>query len=420
MKLTTFQEGSLLLIKKRALHISLLLLFSLSIANCASVGVADYRLALQEGNIQESEEIISKVHRKKRDTLLRKMHYGTLNQLKNEYQKSNEILEEAKNLAEKLAPVSVTGTITGATTSRAFTKFSGNNFERMMIYFKKSLNYLSLRKFNAARIEISQIELLLEEKRISIKNYPFIPLFMGLMYEAVGQNDNALVAYRRAMENYSSPPLLLKQSYVNLLYKEGLSGELRNQVRKTKLQPNKNKKSASLLTIASRGLMTPLETDEFTYFIAAIAGNVPMAIPKYPPLASFPSKPTIYIGQKKVSFEPIINVEKEMRRAFDKQRPAILALAISRQIVKHTAQQVADNTDNIWVSIGTAVANHVTEVADLRNWNTLPQVFYISRKYLSPGKNYEVEISQYANLIGSAPTSVEIQSGMNVLFLQSK
>ncbi|MCH9666210.1 MAG: hypothetical protein K0U41_10255, partial [Gammaproteobacteria bacterium] len=300
-------------------------------------------------------------------------------------------------------------------------KFSGNDFERIMIYFHKALNYLAMDDAPAARIEISQAETLMQELRIRTSTFPFLPLFLALIYEKIGDVENALVAYRRAIGAYKdgSEPSILKQGYLGLLSKYGRRSELARATRtlKTKVAPlSKQDSQASLIVIVPRGIMTKMGSFTIYHIHPELKSNFLIALPVYSKYAGVKAAPLLNLQRQSADAAPslpilfanIINVELEMRAALKKEMPKITSLALARAVVKNQIQQQAN--EDALAALFVFAVNTITEVADTRSWDLLPQAFYFSRLELQPGE-YSL------NYADRNPTNFSIKEGINFLFV---
>lgn len=392
-----------------------ILIASLLIGCASTPHKREYIENLQGGDLEKAEEIIRERDKRKHDALLRELNLASIAQIKNDFADSNRRLEKSKNIAEELSAVSVTETVAAVTVNQRVSQFSGNRFERLMIFFNKALNYLASDDAQAARIEISQAELLVREWKGAEEKYPFLSLFIGLIYEKVGDNENALVAYRRAVSAYkdaAEAPSILKQSYLQLLQRYGRGSELDSASNKLNAKPADNNKQATLISIVPRGFMTPM--DEFTiwHLHPDIREDFLIALPIYDDYEGVKAAPTLSLKTSseddiKLNFENIVNVEREMRAALKQQMPTITTLALARAVVKSNLQK--QTQENSAAEALVFIFNRATEVADTRSWDTLPQAFYFSRTELDPG-TYSIRANR-------GQIELSISEGINFLIL---
>ena len=199
-------------------------------AGCAIHPIYQFQAQIQAGDLHGAEETLKDLYTRQKSAVLHNLYQASLQQLQGDFAASNSILEQTKPVADQLALLSISETAAASTIGESLQSYSGSQFERLMIYCHKFVNYMALGLYNEARIESSQAELKLREWRRSLTDFPFIPFLSALAYEGLGEADNALVSYRRAMEAYDGKaPQVVKQSYLNLLAKDNRRAELRDK-----------------------------------------------------------------------------------------------------------------------------------------------------------------------------------------------
>ena len=398
------------------------------LSGCASIsGVGSYRADIANRNLQGAEEFVAN-NNIKQDEALRAMHLGTIQQLKKDYDTSNQHLERAKQIAASLDAVSISESVAAITINQRVSDFKGNRFERLMIYFNKAINYLELGDNQAARIELSQAGLLLREWGIGDKaNYPFLEALLAIVYEQLGNYEAALVAYRRALAAYSgngkSAPKFLRQLYVDLLAERRRAQELDRAQRslETKPTPALRQNNAKLAMVVASGMMTPLGSFTIYHWAADWKDDVLIALPFYPELIPIAPRPQLIWAEASANagelgasqFGVLVNVEQEMRQALADDMARILPLAIARAVVKAQIQRKALEEDN---ALGALIygASFISEVADTRSWDILPQSFHLGYLRLTPG-NYSLR-----NIATGELQEMKLEPGMNWLFLQNR
>ncbi|NIQ96850.1 MAG: hypothetical protein GWO11_04175, partial [Desulfuromonadales bacterium] len=179
-------------------------------AGCASydhVQEQCYGLA-SRGLVGESLERLeqSSLARRDRDRLLYLMEKGTLLHLKGAYRQSNEVLEAADRLFEELFTRSVSAETLSFATNDTVIPYAGADYESVYLNYYKILNYLALGETSDAAVEARRIDEKLNwftdryGEEHAFREDAFLRLLTGLVYEAQGDANNALVAYRKALE----------------------------------------------------------------------------------------------------------------------------------------------------------------------------------------------------------------------------
>jgi len=390
----------------------------LLISGCAS---QPYRFQeqVQAGDLSGAEQTLEDLYTSKKNIVLHNLYDATLQQLKGDFESSNRILEETKPLADELALISISETTAASTISESLQSFSGSQFERLMIYCLKFLNYMAQGDYNSARIETEQAELKLREWGRSLTDFPFIPFLNALAYEAQGLTDNALVSYRRSLEAYEGyAPRLVKQSYLNLLAKDGRANELLSQENALNMKAQYSpQKPASLLVFITDGTVSARVAGIINHRLDNRVDIYSIAVPFYPDSYQPVPPPQLYWNQSSATSQIVINTESEMRDALDKQMPGFIARGVARAI---TREQVRQRSNDEW-SFLFEIAGTITELAtaDTRSWDILPQAIFVARVELPP-----TEISFQTSVSGIATTSLfhqaDLQPGLNFFLIQAR
>jgi len=157
--------------KMRVLPVLFLLVLQ---AGCATYGagvngaIADAR----DGKYEESAAKIEKaLSPSGNDRLLYNLELGMVRHLEGQYQQSNELLESAERIAEDLETKRVTEGLAVMMTNPRMGPYGGAEFERVLINYYKSLNYLALADQSVTRNErLDNLEAAaVEARRIIIK-----------------------------------------------------------------------------------------------------------------------------------------------------------------------------------------------------------------------------------------------------------
>ncbi len=389
----------------------------LLISGCATS--YQFQDQVRAGDLSGAEKTLEDLYTSRKNAVLHNLYDATLQQLKGDFESSNRILEETKPLADQLALISISETTGASTVSESLQSFSGSQFERLMIYCLKFLNYMAQGDYNSARIETEQAELKLREWERSLTDFPFIPFLNALAYEAQGSLDNALVSYRRSLEAYEGhAPQLVKQSYLNLLARDRRVNELVNQENSLNMKAQYSpQKPASLLVFITDGMVSAREAAIINHRLDYRVDIYSIAVPSYRRSYQPVAPPQLYWNQSSATSQILINTESEMRDALDKQMPGFIARGVARAITREQVRQVSDED---W-SFLFQIAGTITELAtaDTRSWDVLPQAIFVARVELPP-----TEISFQTSVSGIAMTPLshqaDLEPGLNFFFIQAR
>ncbi|MAC48568.1 MAG: hypothetical protein CMI12_17245 [Oceanospirillum sp.] len=185
------------------------------------------------------------------DRLLYYLERGMIAHLDQRYKDSNQLLEQAHEIAERQYQTELQDLLITAMTHPGHATYKGQIYERVFLYYTKMLNYLMLaqeqtkgakqnRYLDGARVENRRLQLLLDEQVLQVGDYreaytddeqwfkqlldvfdqltgevldmeqliyrdqAFAHYVMGAMYEQYGELDNARISYQRAATLYEA------------------------------------------------------------------------------------------------------------------------------------------------------------------------------------------------------------------------
>jgi len=118
---------------------------------------------------------------------------------------------------------------------------------------------------------------------------------------------------------------------------------------------------------------------------------VRIALPTYKQPKRQLNTPVLSVNGREIGFETVEDVDALARAALDDEMATITARAIARAVVKHSANEKAKEKGGAMLGFITQITNLVTERADTRSWNTLPQEIQLARVSIPPG-SHEVVI----------------------------
>jgi hypothetical protein len=201
-------NNNLVYIKKaRAVLLFLPFLFSCATYNTKLSG---YYKNIEKGNYTAAKEAenASTFLQQERNKLLYYMERGKLYHLLQAYDSSNYYFNRADEFIE-IKRKTAGDLFVSNLLNPMMQTYLGEDFERFMIHYYKALNYLYLSDRDNARVEARRITLSTnaqEEKfRIGSDRYKedaFALSIQGMIYELNGENNNAFISYRNAVDLY--------------------------------------------------------------------------------------------------------------------------------------------------------------------------------------------------------------------------
>ncbi|MGL4474886.1 MAG: COG3014 family protein [Shewanella sp.] len=315
--------------------------------------------------------------------------------------------------------------------------YRGPGFERIMVHQYQALNYLFLGDNQGALVEARRANELQqqEQRRYEADNENIAKLangavdaqvnqleargdglassflnaysyyVTGLLYELLGQANDAFIDYRKAAQIMPGNPYV-EQDLVRLAKLLGMP----------QYQEFSKKFGAPILPTASQGQVIVLIEQGFVptkqgFTVPfSINGNIQTAsLPTY--LGSKPifTPSTVQGLGKPLVSAPLANIDALASTALKEQMPAILARQAARIYAKAELNQSVNrnNQDNVG-AVAMQIFNVITEQADRRSWLTLPQSAQLAQTYVEQGQ-YQLQINR------GQTTAIEVQKAKTTL-----
>lgn len=452
-------------IKKPVLLLTTAILFSCSTYNS---GIADIENKLYSGQFKEASAGIdkNKFLKKNRNRLLYLLEKGKIEHLNGNYQKSNELLEQAYILTDDRIKTNV-----GQATAAKFTNpmaepYKGEDFEKVTLHYYKALNYFRMGMPNEALVEAKRINIKLYElnqKYSSNKNKysedAFSQILQGILYESTGDINNAFIAYRNAEEIYTNNngkyfgvpmPLQLKKDLLRTTAQLGFTQEYQQYKQKygNEALSEKNAPAGEAIIFWENGL-GPFK-DQTVISLSVVAGvfvgtyndgeenfeialPVPLGknlgsinaitIPRYRNRDPYYKNAVVEVNNIQIPLELAQDFYPIAKQSLkDRMAREVLDMAL-RFAAKKAAgvglasigKELLGDTGGDLVQLGADIGGAATEKADTRNWQSLPATISYTRVPLVPGEN-KITIKKY----GAQGTDTDIitipfKSGLQIV-----
>lgn len=389
---------------------ALLLFSTLAAAGCVFTGDVQeqfYGLA-SRGQIGEALERLedSPLARRDRDRLLYLMEKGTLLHLRGDYRQSNEVLEAADRLFEELFTRSVSAETLSFATNETVIPYAGADYESVYLNYYKILNYLALDDVEAAAVEARRIDEKLNwftdryGEGHAFREDGFLRLLTGLVFEALGDANNALVAYRKSLEAYKAnagtygvgPPDFLWRRLATSARRTGLIQQAEEYEERggLALPPSEQTDRGVVAVLVNNGAI-PRKQEVRAVFPSGHGFPVTLAVPDF---VSRPSgADTIAVtldGTQRVETQVVEDLGAVARRSLEDRKGRMLAKAIARVAAKQLAAHQARKEAGPLAGFAAQVLALITERADLRSWTTLPREVRMAVSPAAPGRHQAV------------------------------
>ena len=185
--------------------LAVLVLAGLALSQVACVsGIArnqgDLEHYLNNNLTAEALEVIELRRRVSRNKSIYLLDKAMLLRMQQQFEESNTAFEQAKDVIEELDAISLREQASAVTINDLMRSYLPPTFERVLIHCFKAMNFLELRQYDDARVEVLQLDEFLKQQ--DDFRLPFARYLSGLVFEFNQEPDNALIAYRKAYEAY--------------------------------------------------------------------------------------------------------------------------------------------------------------------------------------------------------------------------
>lgn len=357
---------------------------------------ADMRQLLQQGRPDMALKQLEKDAGT--DEVLGNMNRGILRRMNHDYEGSNQAFEAAKRRIEALYATSITEQAGAVIINDETISFDGDRYEQVLIHAYKALNYIALGALDSARVEILQSDVKMMEWGETPEEDPFVRYLSGIVFEALGEKDDALISYRKAVQVYRNSkqrhglavPNQLKQDLLRLLADLRLWNEYKQYQREfgmTGWKPPSTKGMGELIVIMNNGLAPQRDQNVFQTWSHEMSLNIRVAVPHYPYPPAYVNQVKLYADSDSRFLETVENIDGLARASLEAEMPLITTRAIARAVVKKKTEKEAGERGNGLMQLALLVVNTATEIADTRCWNTLPQEIQLGRLLLPAGSH---------------------------------
>ncbi|MBD3178682.1 MAG: hypothetical protein GF417_03270 [Candidatus Latescibacteria bacterium] len=355
-----------------------------------------------------------------RNRLLFLFNRGALNFYSDNYAASAEDFLEAARVSEELFTKRISLEAAGLVNPN-LKPYDGEDYEKVMIHVFAAFSYLKLGKMEDAGVEARKINERLEllSSRYQADNKystdAFARYLSGIIYEGMGESNNAYISYKLALEAYhaygrmfrSSVPLQLKNDILRLAEELGFREQYQSFSDSFGIDYDREQESGAgeAVIVAMTGL-APFKREMETRFTHVDDEGkthtfqilIPELVPRDGEITGVMAG---YSGEEEgemLEAEVVQDISMIARKNMSDKMPGIMVKAWLRALAKFKATEKAkkemetgSKLGNLLIgSITDAVAEEITH-ADIRCWRTIPARIYMRRFRVQPGR-YEFTV----------------------------
>jgi hypothetical protein len=373
------------------------LLLAATLSGCATYSdwVGHMEADISRGKPDQALQVLEK-HASNKDQVLYLLNRAMLLRMAGDYQGSNAAFEAAKPLISRLSAISVSEQSGALAVNDMMRSYTGDYYEQVLIHVFEALNYLALNQPDQARVEALQLDVKLKQHGDN-SDYEdgFARYLTGIIYEDLGEWDDAMISYRQAYDAYRRypqqldmpVPQVLKSDLIRLADKTGQDEDARRYREKfdIKSAPQIPARDGELIFLLDTGL-APLKRSIEVRTVTNSGQLVTVSMPTYEDRRPTVVAARLSVDGKSVTTDLMENVDALAKDALAKQKPAILARAIARAVLKtKESKQVEKHNDALGLLVN--LANTITDRADTRSWSTLPNLICLARLPLAAGRH---------------------------------
>ncbi|MCZ6556706.1 MAG: hypothetical protein O7A69_02890 [SAR324 cluster bacterium] len=407
----------------------------------------------RQGKFIEAAKLVEKNRDKyaERNAVLYNLDRGLLYHYGGDYESSNRAFAAAEARMDELFTTSIAGEAGAFLSNDNTLPYRGEDFEAVTINIYRALNYLKLGDTEAALVEARKVNEKLEyinsnyppDKRNVYKEDGFARLLAGILYELGGTRDDlndAYISNRMALENYrgdffpqygvDAPALLAG----NLLTTAAFMGrEELEQARKafpnSELIPLRDLSAKGRLYFVHFAGRSPIKIEGAIHATMPDGYLMKIAFPVYKRRGYTVTGSKILVnGREAIRLEAAEPIGSIAVKNLENRKLRIKIKAVARATTKYLATLVAEKAvkkrQGEMAALLTRVTGNVlaavSEQADLRSWETLPDKILVGRVLVAPGKH---RISAHFTNAGGGVVarkdlgSVEIKPGQALFFI---
>ncbi|MXV76811.1 hypothetical protein F4X73_06825 [Candidatus Poribacteria bacterium] len=394
---------------------------------CAAYNFETVEMNLNTGKSQEAYNYLKKNEPKKPD-IPHKFELGLIAHYADLFPESSKAFEQAEMIAEDRFTKSLTKEGLSLFTTDKLRPYTGSKYERLIAHYYHALNYIYQDKIEDALVECRRATNLINYFKDSSDDYDFfgtgfIAYFSAIIFETAGEFNDAFISYRQAEQYYKSAaektgipiPGDVGHSLVRITRKLRFTDEYEFYKRvygeapaqqdnhgelilfyETGYVPKKKQQSLTfpILKTDKFGEGDDEETIKFARTLRTREGLVVeevkleyllrIAVPTI--RSKRPYLQGIHVSVEDQTADGVLveDIERNAIETFLDERPIILLRTLIRGLLKYLTFKQADKKNPIVGSL-VNLAGAITESADTRSWQSLPNQIYMVRVQLPEG-----------------------------------
>lgn len=395
----------------------LLLLCALFILSCASYQekVSSARNLLVSGQYQQSAQAFEEqIETNSGDKLAYLLEYATALHLAGLYKESNAAFESADVMCDLNDYTSVSREAGAMLVKEGTVQYKAETFEFLLINIYQALNYLLLNDLENAQVKarklnekLNRVELGKETKQ---QQASFAAYLAGLLWESQGDWDNAHILYKKAYELDPSRELFQKA----VLVSAKMARREEAFVKYKKIWPDLQKQ-VDWKSIKDDGEFVFIFQQGWVPRKRLQPGN--RKLPEMVSVAANVRGVILEVSGQNYKSEVVYDLDAIAKKTLSDDMARLAARALARQASRIAVRESARHNNKNSALGAVAIASvifDVMDVADLRQWSTLPASFQMIRVPMVPGK-YSVRVLSNDTQFVVWSGDIKIEKGKKII-----
>ncbi len=349
----------------------------------------------------------SSIKRQGKNRLLFLLEKAMIKDRMGEREASRRLLLEADKVVDELFTVSVSQTAATFVVNDAVADYPGEDYEKVAIHTMLALSFLEDGLIGEARVEARRINTRLGEINAAYGDKPnqyredaFARYLAGIIWEARGEWDSAIIDYNRALELYSGEyagfvqggvPSALPGTLWRLYKKRARKDRLKELEKRWKAETEaaarlqeKLPASGEIVVIHEVGQIAFKETSEhlIPFGRQVIRLSFPVIRRQSGPAGG---RTGMLINGEFTRSDWTQDMDAIAAQTLEDRRLRLVAKQGARLLAKGQLTEQAWENFGPLGGLAANVFTAVTETADTRSWTLLPQAFAVTRRRVPPG-----------------------------------
>ena len=398
-----------------------LLLIIFLMIGCGGYKFQEVIEPLESGQPESAYTYLQK-HAPKTPDIPYQFELGLVAHYANHFAESNAALDIAGDIAEDRYTKSVSKELGSLVTSDKLRPYSGTQYERLLSHYYRALNYVYQGQLDGALVECRRATNLInyfkgEDEKYDFFGTGFLAYLSGVLFEATGEWNDALISYKQAAEYYKNAsektgvetPKDIGNALVRLTRRLGFADEFERYQQQYGELPPRPENTGELILFYESGYVPAKSEESLTFpilkkddvedekFVPTLIGRQGMVFEdvelEYLLRVAIPTisshRPRfagikIAVGQDQKTGVLVEDVETIAIETFNAQRPIILLRTLVRAVGKYVISRKTEEK-NETLGLLTNLLGVLTEQADTRSWRTLPNQIFMVRMPLPAG-----------------------------------